>query len=467
MTTQGSTPEKQCLLCGQCLAVCPVFLATGREELSPKAKQHMLRILAEEPQRLAASQVRTLADRCLSCGRCAAACPHRLSVPEVLARLRSGHPLWHQWVWQRWIEQGRLLWPALAQASRLVPAVITPGALKPMLRSAACMLAGSPTAPWVRVERYDDEAGKGNAALLFAGCTARRIRPRWLHTAKATLRGLGFSLAEGRGFTCCGTTLEHAGIPDAAAKARATNVALWRAAGRPVLVTFCATCHHGLAAYPQDDSLGWAEGEREEWRTALRPLSTLWGESAFALTDAAPQGIRYHQPCHWYGADPDLSWLSSVFGTTLSTPDGPGCCGMGGVLQLADPALSCEVADACWLRLLPEGRHAATGDPGGDGGDKDATPAPRLPQSAGAASPIGDGTAAQGACAPAKSPDLAAYPAQAVPQAAHVAPDAAASPAALHVLTGCSGCALQLASTAPRGVQVRHWLDILDAGRPV
>ena len=31
------------------------------------------------------------------------------------------------------------------------------------------------------------------------------------------------------------------------------------------------------------------------------------------------------------------------------------------------------------------------------------------------------------------------------------------------VLTGCSGCTLQLASHAPEGTSVRHWLDVVDA----
>ena len=31
-----------------------------------------------------------------------------------------------------------------------------------------------------------------------------------------------------------------------------------------------------------------------------------------------------------------------------------------------------------------------------------------------------------------------------------------------HIITGCSGCTLQLASVDPSGVIVRHWLDVVD-----
>lgn len=419
--TQGDTPDqpRACLLCGQCTAVCPAFLTTGREELSPRAKHLVFAALRDEPGRLGLKPARELADRCLSCGRCATICPQGLSVPQALAALRARHPNWQQWLWKQWIEHGRLLWPALAQMTRVVPGAVVPEGVQHMLRSAAAMLPPPPPAPWIVAEPMTQEttqaATRGDAArppaMLFAGCTARRIRPRWQDTARALLRWLGHPApAQGseNGFTCCGSTLEHAGIPDAAATARARNLDAWRAAGRPLLVTFCATCHHGLSEYPDHADLDWQDGEREAWTAALRPLSTLWNGAVFRVTGdapaqpeaSAPAPVRYHQPCHRKGTDPDAVWLRALLGSRMRAPGGVNCCGMGGVLQLAAPDLSRTVADACWNGLLPE--RATT--------KADATPA-----------------------------------------------DAAE----ITVLTGCSGCTLQLAATAPAGVQVFHWLDVV------
>jgi glycolate oxidase iron-sulfur subunit len=28
-----------------------------------------------------------------------------------------------------------------------------------------------------------------------------------------------------------------------------------------------------------------------------------------------------------------------------------------------------------------------------------------------------------------------------------------------HIITGCSGCVMQLSAAAPKGTEVRHWLD--------
>lgn len=456
-TTNGSTADdtagqpRACLLCGQCTAVCPAFLTTGQEELSPRAKHLVFAALRDEPGRLGLKPARELADRCLSCGRCAAICPQGLSVPHALAALRAKHPNWQQWLWKQWIEHGRLLWPALAQMTRVVPGAVVPEGVQHMLRSAAAMLPPPPPAPWIVADRATSDSLRDGPdasldatrapAMLFSGCTARRIRPRWKDTARALLRWLGHPApAQGdeESFTCCGSTLEHAGIPDAAASTRARNLDAWRAAGRPLLVTFCATCHHGLSEYPGHADLDWQDGEREVWAAALRPLSTLWGDAAFRVTaDApaqpvagAPAPVRYHQPCHRKGTDPDAVWLRSLLGDRMRAPGGVNCCGMGGVLQLAAPDLSRTVASSCWNALLPE-RAAAS----------DTTPAAPSASASGS-----DTTSATASGTIAATPD------------ASQAPD-------ITVLTGCSGCTLQLAATAPAGVRVLHWLDVVGVPR--
>ncbi len=62
--------KKECILCGRCLDVCPVFRATNREELSPKAKHWMARLLREGEAGLSGKSVKDL-DRA---GRGALAC---------------------------------------------------------------------------------------------------------------------------------------------------------------------------------------------------------------------------------------------------------------------------------------------------------------------------------------------------------------------------------------------------------
>lgn len=379
----------QCILCGKCLEVCPLLAATGREELSPRGKWLVLSRLAEDPESLTEADAERLASLCLTCGRCARACPQGTDLPAEVSRLRARHPGFQRWLWKTWVERSNLLWPAAAKLGNALgdKLPLADGAPKAMARKLAAMGRRTRPVPWIRLAdaRACPPAPK---IVLFPGCLARNVRKDWTQKAEALLGALGAEVGETPDWACCGGTLGHAGLPERQLEAVRTNLKVWREAGRPTVATFCASCHHGLAAYPDLPGLDFADGEAEAWTAALTPLSELAGCADFATTGAAPERVHYHQPCHAPAPDPDRAWLARAAGERLVPVDGKACCGMGGVLQLAAPKLSADVATNLWQRL-----HAASGD---------------------------------------------------------------------QVVTGCSGCWLQLASTAPDGVEVVHWLDIFE-----
>lgn len=379
--------EKQCILCGRCLEVCPLFAATRREELSPRAKFLLIQRLEAEPGALSRMAVEKLAALCLACGRCEKACPQGQCAPDLAASLRAGHPGWQGWFWRQWIEKGASLWPAAATLARLAPASpASPGRLGRALAGFKALAPGPAVAPWVRVREFDP-CGRGRKAVVFAGCLARNLRRDWTDKALALLAGLGYAASDQAGFDCCGCALGHAGLPAAQAGMQRENLAAWRAAGRPLLAVFCAACGSGLRSYPDYD-LGWAPGEAEVWLETVQPLSGLFGATVFeVLEDAAPTRAHYHTPCHGAGGERDAKWLRSVAGERLEKISDGRCCGMGGVMQLAAPDLCAQVAGTLWDFFAAEPGEQA--------------------------------------------------------------------------LTGCSGCVLQLAATAPPGVAVGHWLDML------
>ncbi|MBL3582487.1 (Fe-S)-binding protein [Oleidesulfovibrio alaskensis] len=401
-------PARDCILCGRCLDVCPVFLASGKEELSPKAKHQLMAALRSNPQLLEALPARLLADKCVSCGRCEKACPQGLSVPAALGALRAEHAGWPQWLWQRWINGGNILWPAMATLGRMAPRLPAPAAARPLMEKLAAM-HDTPPQPWFRMAA--PAAGTQpplRPVMLFSGCTARRIRPRWSSKATALLELAGIRPQPETAFTCCGATLEHAGLPDAARQARHANITAWHNADRPLLVTFCATCAHGLHGYARHEEL-WHETPPDSaalWTQSVVPLSVFLQKFPVQELDTAPEWFRYHQPCHAPAQhDPDAALLYAMAAQTPAAaahgrrirPAGMTtrqCCGMGGVMQLAAPSLCGMVNAACWQAL-------------------------------------------DSLC-----------PAQ----------DNACPPP---VVTGCSGCTLQLSGTAPEHVAVHHWLDVL------
>lgn len=338
---QGRRP--QCILCGRCLPACPLFTATGREELSPRSKFFLARAVAEGRADLSQKAADILATVCLSCGKCENACPLGLCGPDLVAELRASHPGFAGFLWKLWVEQAGLMWPLAKTLTKLLPGNIPVEAIAKAKAAIEAMGSGRAPKPWLVAESFDQRHA-GQKAVLFAGCVAEHANPRWKAAAKRLMAGLGLDVLPDPGFTCCGCTLGHAGAPDAQAAMQQQNIEAWRAAGRPLMVVFCATCRCGLRAYARKD-LGLSMDELPLWRENLVSLAELMGETTFRLEDAAPAAVRYHRPCHGAGGNQDLSFLRRIMGERLVfREDETPCCGFGGLTKLTSPELSEKVA---------------------------------------------------------------------------------------------------------------------------
>jgi len=398
-----------CVLCGCCLEGCPLLAATGREELSPRAKALLAgpsKWDAAGEEGLPEDAVARLTGLCLACGRCEKLCPQGVKVPALMAAMRAGHPDFRQWLWKQWITRLGPFWSLAARGAALTPEAFVPASLSLALKGLKGLRPGKGLAPWLGITKYPAVAFaakySGRAVTLFDGCVGKGPRAAWGETARHLLRGLmagsGAAFVE-TSFSCCGSTLGVAGLPEAQADVRRENIAAWREAGRPLLVTYCATCRKGLedyAAAGADSGLFRDEAEEAQWRGAVTPLASLLLGAAAKAGRGAPAIVGYHRPCHADAADADFKLLSGLLGARLRTPAKGGCCGFGGILQLGAPELSTKVGQGCWANL-------------------------------------------DGALGFSAAPEV--------------------TPA--YVLTGCSGCVMQLSSTAPKGAKVGHWLEIV------
>ncbi len=339
------TPRHDCILCGRCLEVCPLFAVTGREELSPRAKFHLLARLAANDPALRGKAASDLAGLCLSCGRCQTACPLGLCAPDTVGGLRAAHPGWANFLWKLWITRADLAWPVAMSLNRLAghPAPSPTGALSRARAALAALDPDQAAKSWLVPVRFDT-GHVGRRVAIFPGCVASHARTDWIRAARFLLRGLGVTLLDDPGFACCGAPLGHAGLPAARDAARRTNIQAWRDAGRPVLAVFCASCHHGLSSYAP---ALFSPGEADVWRESVIPLAALLGRTDFEKTADAPQNVLYHKPCHAPPGDPDASLVSRVLGQSLGQGPNP-CCGFGGLMQLTAPALAARTAAHCW-----------------------------------------------------------------------------------------------------------------------
>lgn len=376
--------KRGCTQCGECLNVCPVYDLFRREEYAPKAKRLLMEPLDETyggglKDALSWDTIRQLARMCAGCGRCQRACARKLSTADLLANARAKNPHWTQALWEIWIRRAGPLWPMAGKVAMLAPEGMLPDNLRPLLETARALVDMPPCAPWMLLQ--PQESVQGKRVVLFSGCTAKNARPRWIQKAEKLLRAWGYDVLDPAGFTCCGGTLHHAGQYKAQESARNQNLEYWRALGKPLVATFCASCKHSLEEYaallPED--------EGKEWRQKCQGLSALLVKPDIQTTALAPATVAYHQPCHWNTEDPDMPLLKRGL---PGLKKGAGlCCGMGGILKMSNPGLSMKMAEKCIEGFDSEARH---------------------------------------------------------------------------VITGCSGCVMQLASAVSKGIEVRHWLDIVD-----
>eukprot|EP00831_Metopus_contortus_P009093 TRINITY_DN13501_c0_g2_i1.p1 TRINITY_DN13501_c0_g2~~TRINITY_DN13501_c0_g2_i1.p1 ORF type:complete len:498 (+),score=63.62 TRINITY_DN13501_c0_g2_i1:2000-3493(+) len=338
--------SNQCILCGKCLEVCPLLNATGREELGPRAKSDLCRVLAENPGRLSEADAARLAGLCLGCGRCREVCPQGMDVPLLVAGLRAAHPDFKSWLWKTWLIRARQLWAPGSRAAKLLPKSFRSEKLGPMLKMLAGLSGGPGLAPFLTPESFP-ETYRGERMLLFAGCTAYYVQGRWLLTALRLLGGLGIEVLPGE-FACCGSGLKGAGFADESQSMARKNVAVWRDAGRPKIAVFCASCLAGLAAYEGCFESG---QEQDSWGQSLFPLSVAVRSATFRISDNLSEKLAYHRPCHAAKGDPDGVFLRAALGDRLIAVTDRQCCGFGGVMRLAAPGLTEPVNQKCWEAL--------------------------------------------------------------------------------------------------------------------
>lgn len=341
-----------CVLCGKCLEVCPLLAATGREELAPRSKAHLINILEQDPELLSEQEVSKLAEMCLGCGRCKDACSQGVDVPDAVSRLRAKHPGWKTWLWKQWMGKSESLWPVAGKIAGKMPDV-GPAQLSGLIKMARS-LGREPIQPFVDViipRRQRTEA------LLFSGCAASGAATYWTSSAATLCSSLNISLIEAE-FGCCGSGLQGAGLRNERRSAATRNVDIWRASGKVNIITFCASCHAGLAAYGEDRDIFSDRTEAKRWADSLLPLSGLLNSAQFVVSPnalageltRAPQTITYHRPCHTHGKDRDEALVQAML-PAYEIEISKACCGFGGVMQLGAPGLTKQVSGRCWSEL--------------------------------------------------------------------------------------------------------------------
>ena len=247
-------------------------------------------------------QANTMINSCMLCGLCAAICPEDFDMGGLCLVAR-----------RNMVEQGRM------------PPSAHEFALDDMAQACGpdCTLA----------RHAPGEAA--SAFAFFPGCQLTASDPGAVERAYALLRG-ALPGPTGLLLRCCGAPAHWAGREALFTQATEALHADWQALGQPELVAACPTCALTL-------------------RRALpgAKVSTLWEALARHGAPGAAPGVALavHDPCASRHDAPQrqaVRELLHALGRETVEPDLTGeyteCCGFGGLLNAANPALGAEVA---------------------------------------------------------------------------------------------------------------------------
>lgn len=355
-----------CAKCGACSVVCPVYRVTRQESHTARGRLH----LAALPDLLAHGAVyEDIFARCLLCGACSAVCPRGIDVRGEIVRAREDFPPVNgPHGFEKFLARKALSHPQVLAGLRILGRVGA-GLLsrhlpeQSGLRFRLALFQGDlgRTVSTELEETSGQEWVQGGVSF-FPGCTARFLFPQIVTACKATAAPFVSGLHIPDGLSCCGLAAFSAGDLKEARRCAQKNIAALESGVGPVLVS-CASCYVHLRSY------GELFADEPQWRIRAEALAARLVEfSCFLDQQAMPKGdaqgrekrrlrVFYHDPCHLrFGVkivvQPRrvLARLGSV--EMLELPEGPFCCGQGGLFYIAAPEVAATIRDSLAQKVL-------------------------------------------------------------------------------------------------------------------
>jgi glycolate oxidase iron-sulfur subunit len=347
--------------------VCPVYKASGgREAYSARGKNHLAGL--PEYQRPTAAFEDIFA-KCLLCGACSKACPRGIDVTREVIRARAGFSRYYgehgfeKYLARKMLHRSEIL-GSMRTVGRAVSRLTRRLPKDSGLRLRLAMFEPQEAKlPSLRRRAVRPPAGAKNI-IYFPGCSAEYLFPEIAEACRDLFAGHSFDLATPQGLGCCGLAVLAAGDLAGAGRLARRNIEILERLEGQILVS-CASCFAHLRQYREllaDDPL-WRDraeavsGRLVEMMQFLDGLLPPAPEKKTGDEEGRLQRVFYHDPCHLrhdlnITAEPRriLRRLQGV--ELVELPDGPQCCGQGGLFHLGAPELAACIRDDLAAKVL-------------------------------------------------------------------------------------------------------------------
>jgi glycolate oxidase iron-sulfur subunit len=354
-----------CMKCGNCQAVCPIYQISLREPAVARGKIYLaVALLRGELDATAALAGRF--DLCLTCLACVDACPSGVQVDRIILAARTelakskGLPPVKEVLFRGIRRHGFMAWgaKAVSRFQGLVFKRLDSEKMRPRFPLGLDRRRIIP--PLAPVNLLEQIAGEHTVerslarVAYFAGCLANYLYPEIGLALLKVLKANRVSVVVPRRQHCCGAPLFYNGAAGMVREMAKSHVDIFGPASYDAVITACGTCGESFCQYyPEllEGIPGYAK-KAQDLAAKTMDISVFLNNLPLRKDILQPleRTVTYHQPCHLgrglgvVSEPPAL--IQSIPGIKLALLQEPGrCCGNAGSFSLTHYQLSVRIRE--------------------------------------------------------------------------------------------------------------------------
>jgi L-lactate dehydrogenase complex protein LldF len=354
----------QCIRCGSCLNVCPIFRLVGGHVFGAVYTGGIGTILTAWFDELKKSE--EIQGLCIQCGNCKEVCPGKLDIPEMIMEIRrrlvleKGQTLVQKAIFG--VVNNRKLFHTMLRAASIAGKPFTSGKFIRHLPLFLSDLTDGRSLPAIAAEPFRDTFQKikqqtqQEKAVFYAGCLIDFAYPETGVALVKLLNKAGIEVVFPQEQTCCGAPALYNGAYEVAAQNAIDNIEVLLQQDAKYVVSACPTCtvalaHEFIATLYTVGRTQWLDKARELAAKTI-DLSTLVkqlvDQGRLSFKEGAQLGkITYHDSCHLKRtlkvSEQPRELLEKAGYQLTEMFECDMCCGMGGSYSMKLPEISAPI----------------------------------------------------------------------------------------------------------------------------
>lgn len=364
----------ECHSCGMCMATCPTYRVTYKEDYSPRGRIRLIDRIINDGKLLTPVEHDAL-HSCTQCHSCETRCPSKMEYAKLYAqahdKLALTNPVENSWVvnlllknfsTQRWLQNFAGIAIQMYQQSGLQWLMQLSKLLKGNLKQLDNLLPPNHSIqPIPYYSRALTPARHGKVAL-FTGCLSNTFDTQTHNDTIKLLTRLGYEVFVPKSQTCCGAMHAHNGDKQQAIRLAKQNLEAFSESRVNAVVFNASGCGAFLSDYQKLLDLDEQQPQPKLIRSVTDILSFLeaieWPDSpTFCISRLK---VAVHEPCsqrnHLQNQQSVYNLLKKIPGLeVIELPGNTICCGAGGTQMISHPELAKPMADEKVAALLASG----------------------------------------------------------------------------------------------------------------